>query len=197
MIRNLRELSEKVTELTNYFAAIAVARAHDGQVPAYISLFEAAPEGFPIHLMEHLTTMIQGELMARPEIRSIQLLSVQEATKVNVPGRLIAAVECEPEYLIDKPPETFLSMARMAEVGERAIEYVYEESEDVVQDLTERLGMSLHEVSVLDPSYSFVALSANPSEHTSEPLTDKIQDAHLRVVPQISEGPSHSEPAFE
>lgn len=197
MIYDLKELSEHMTSLTDNFVTMAIAKERSGQSPAYISVLEALPEGFPSYLAERLPNIIHGELMARPELRNARLLTFQEAVEMRSPSRVMFALECEPEYVMGRQPEKHLSLARMAELGAKAIEYVREESEDFVQDMTERLGLSLEEVSILEPSYQYMETPLKYSKPGCELLADKIHNAQTRTGMTVSEGLNHSDPVFE
>lgn len=197
MQEDLKTLAEQITALSNNFVAEAVRCARYGKSPAFISLPQVAPEGFPKELIERYIHIIQAELKLRPEIKRAHVpQTIEDFSERKAFDPLVLVTEIQPEYLRGKEPEKRISLSRLAEVGEQAVEYVREEAEDVVQDLTERLGLSMEEVALLDPSYCFLEASVSERPAVSA-LSDRILNAKHRSAPHLSDGADHSAPAFE
>ena len=197
MQEDLKTVSEQITALTNRFVTEAVRYAREGKRPAFIALPQVAPQQFSEALIGRYINIIQAELMLRPEIKRAQLpQTIEDFSERKAFDPLVLIVEVDDSHLLNKEPEKKLSLTRLAEIGEQAVAYVQEEAEDVFQDLTERLGLSMEEVSLLDPSYRFLAAPDSESlEKTA--LSDRILDAKQRSEPHFSKAAEHSEPAFE
>lgn len=184
MKQDIRTISHNITELVNNFVIAATSQVRSEGKPAYVSLVEAAPPDMSAYDIQYHVQSILEELSLRPEIKEISFPRTAEETHIaEKTGPLSLVVGCHPAYcknLFDQgleleqgyiEPRRQLSLARQAELVENAVEYVQEEAQDPIQDLTERLGLSMEELrslGVFSPGFcplrlDFVAEAVDPT----------------------------------
>lgn len=155
MKEDLKTLSENITELVNNFVLDVTCKAVSPNESVVASLIQAAPASMNESYVEKYLNLILEEIRQRPEIKAIHLPhTVSEAGRIqHLAGKLGVVVQCQSDYCIGggKGAAPKLSMSRMSEIGAKAVDYVREESLDYAQDMTERLGLSIEELYLLEP----------------------------------------------
>lgn len=198
MKQDIRTISHNITELVNNFVVAATSQVRSEGKPVYVSLVEAAPSDMSAYDVQHHIQSILEELSSRPEIKEISFpRTVEETDTAEKVGPLSLVVGCHPAYcknLFDQgleaeqgymEPRRHLSIARKADVVENAIGYIQEESQDPVQDFTERLGFSMEELKNLGLfSPVFCPLRLDFVVEAADPATGRNQFASYKTFGQ-------------
>lgn len=202
MKQDIKTLSNNITELVNRFVEIATSQIQAGGVPVHVSLMDAAPADMSEHDINQYIQFIVEELSSRPELTEISFPRTPEEIKIaEKTGPFTLVVGCDPRYCknlfdigLGEPlgyiaPEHRLSLARKAEITDNAILYVQETSQNVQEDLTERLGFSMDELNsmgLLIPE--FQPLRIDYVITNTDPVTGNMQLASYATIEEALDG---------
>ncbi len=171
MIESLYELNEVVNNVVNRIVDISTQKTSTGNwVTGYEDVSDLISE---FDYLEYFD-FIASELASRPEVLDMDT-SNQQFDCIYGLSYCPNYVWCEGDEEIfgcDKahwektfqaePVSKPLSMPRLAEIGEEAIQYVLETSDMAIEDLTESIGMSMAELQQLGIYDSGFDLSPEP-----------------------------------